>query len=228
MIRFAPGARRWLTLSVFLMAGLSGCMDVPTAPETNNNGGGTVTTPPSAPEVLKIGAGGVVSWVPMPSANLTSQPVFITAEPVDGGTDETGPLSVTARIDGSQGGTIVCGHFVAKVPAGAFDGVGDVTMSMRDRTVMVCDLEVSPSNLNGFAKPVELSLRTDGTSADLDSLEIYWWDPSADTWTAMSAQKSTSLEPVALDPAVPASDTVEGVTLLLNHFSKYAAGKAGW
>lgn len=225
MIRFAIGARRWLMIPVVLLTMLNGCTDVPTAPETS--GGGTVSTPPAGPQVLKISAAGAVSWVPMPTANPTSTPIIIAEDPVGGGAAETDPLSVTARIDGAQGGTVVCGHFVAKIPPGAFEGVGDVTMSMRDRSLMIVDLEVSPSTLNGFAVPVELSLRTDGTTADLDSLDIYWWDPSADQWTAMAAQKSTALEPVPLD-ASQTTDTVEGVRLLLNHFSKYAAGKAGW
>jgi len=205
-----------MALVTFLAVAAAGCGTSPTSPLAT--GGGTAT-PPSSPEVLKVNADGSVSFVLLP-------PMLLSSTPIPSDYDPTRAVVVTARVDGAVGGRVVCGRFVATVPAGAFAGVGTITMTLPDSTLMLCDLEVSPIELNGFAVPVDLALHTSGTSADLDSLDIYWWDPAKSSWTSMGCQK-TVLEPVLADEVLTA-EPVTGVRLQLDHFSKYAAGKAGW
>jgi hypothetical protein len=207
-------------VTVLLAVAAAGCGTSPTSPLAT--GGGTVT-PASGPQVLKVNADGSVSFVSLPPALLSPTPI-----PLDNNLtyDPRRVVVVTARVDGAVGGRVICGRFVATVPAGAFAGVGTITMTLPDSTLMLCDLEVSPAELNGFAVPVDLALHTSGTGADLDSLDIYWWDPANSAWTSMGCQKAV-LEPVLADEVLTA-EPVTGVSLQLNHFSKYAAGKAGW
>jgi len=195
-------------------------METPTAPE---NPAGQTVTAPEGPAILQVNADGSTDWVTIPTALQSPTPgTYAEAE-----FDPTRRLTVERPVDGSVGGRIVCGRFVATVPAGAFEGVGTITMTMPDTTLMLCELEVTPAELNDFAVPVELSLRTIGTTTDLDSLEVYWWDPAKSQWTAMGCRRSNTLEPVLADEMVTA-EPIKGATLPLNHFSKYAAGKAGW
>ena len=207
--------------SFLLIFALAGCGEMTTAPESA--GGSEVQNPSGGPMVLQVGADGNAHWVAMPDAFLAPTPIQYG----DATFDPARALTVSNRIDGSVGGRLVCGRFVASVPAGAFDGVGTITMSMPDSTIMLCDLNVEPVELNGFLKPIDLALHTTGTTTDLDSLEIYWWDPDARSWKAMGCQKSTNLERVLLDELLTA-DAIEGAVLPLAHFSRYAAGKAGW
>jgi len=214
--------RSLMVLTTLLLGfAVASCGTSPTSPLAT--GGGTTVTPSAGPEILKVNADGSVSFVSIPPA-LQSGTVL---QPYDGQVfDPTRVRTVTARVDGSAGGRVICGRFVATVPAGAFDGVGIITMTLPDSTLMVCELEVSPSELNGFKVPVELALHTSGTAANTDSLEVYWWDPGQSKWTSMGCQRA-ALDKVLADELLTA-EPVEGVRLELNHFSKYAAGKAGW
>jgi len=214
---------RSLMLLTTLLLGFASasCGTSPTSPLATD--GGTTVTPVAGPEILKVNADGSVSFVAIPPA-LQSGTVL---QPFDGQVfDATRVCTVSQRVDGAAGGRVVCGRFVATVPAGAFDGVGVITMTLPDSTLMVCELEISPSSLNGFKVPVDLSLHTSGTAVDTDSLEVYWWNPDQSTWTSMGCQRAT-LDPVLQDELLTA-EPVQGVRLELNHFSKYAAGKAGW
>ena len=222
MTRPARPTRILLALtSLLLLVGIAGCMESPTAPE--NPAGQTVTAPEQGPAILQVNPDGSTAWVTIPTALQVTMPgTFAEAE-----FDPTRRLSVQRVVDGSAGSRLVCGRFVATVPAGAFEGVGTITMTMPDTTLMLCELEVTPAELNNFAVPVELSLRTTGTTTDLDSLEVYWWDPAKSEWKAMGCQRSDTLEPVLAEEMVTAQP-IKGATLPLSHFSKYAAGKAGW
>jgi len=207
--------------SLFLILALAGCGEMSTAPEPA--GGSGVQTPSGGPMVLQVGAAGSGHWVAMPDAYLAPGPGQFGEMTFD----PTRALTVVQRIDGAVGGRLICGRYVATVPAGAFDGVGMITMSMPDSTIMLCDLKVAPIELNGFLRPIDLALHTTGTTTDLDSLEIYWWDPDASLWMAMGCQKSTSLERVLADELLTV-EPIKGAVLPLAHFSRYAAGKAGW
>jgi len=85
-----------------------------------------------------------------------------------------------------------------------------VTMTMDDTTLAVVDLSIAPRRLNGFAVPVELSYDPRGLALT-SPVTIFWLDSK--TWVDLGAapQQGTGL---------PTAD--------LQHFSKYAAGKAGW
>lgn len=212
--------RDLLVLTTLLLAVAdTGCNTAPTSPLSS--GGGVVAPPSDGPPILKVNADGSTSFVAIPSALQSG------ATAVPGSVfDSSRSLFVSARVDGAVGGRLVCGRYVATVPPGAFAGVGTITMWLPDSTLMLCELSISPAELNGFLVPVNLALHTSGTSADTDSLDVYWWDPAKSTWTSMGCQKS-ELDRV-LTPELLTAEPVEGVQLELNHFSTYASGKAGW
>ncbi|HEY6573009.1 MAG TPA: hypothetical protein VI198_06780 [Candidatus Eisenbacteria bacterium] len=210
-----------LLASASLLAGAAGCGNSPTSPVSTD---GAAYAPGGGPEVLRIAADGSATWVAIPAA-LQSGTLIPGYD--DAAFDPRRQLTVSQRIDGAVGGRLVCGRYVASVPPGAFLGVGVITMTLPDSTLMLCDLEVSPAELNAFLLPIDLSLHTTGTTTDLDSLEIYWWDPSESRWTGMGCEKTYSLEPVLADELLTA-EPVQGALLRLSHFSRYAAGKAGW
>jgi len=219
---FQPVRALFVTASALLIVAAAGCGTAPTAPI--EAGSGSAYTPADVPPILQVKADGSVGWVAMPVALQSGY-----LEP--GGDartfDPKRALTSTAKVDGAVGGRIVCGRYVLSVPPGAFAGTGTITMSLPDSTLMLCDLDIAPASLNGFALPLDLTLHTSETAAELDSLEIYWWDPSASKWTSMGCQKSTLLERV-LTKELISTDAAEGVRLELDHFSRYETGKAGW
>jgi hypothetical protein len=208
-------------LGLLLSAG--GCAESPLAPLAPGAPEGSPVVA-GGPEVLKLNPDGTTSFVPMPSGWLAPTPL-----PYEPGAvfDPRRRLSVTASIHGAAGGRLVCGNYVLTFPAGAFEGVGSVTMTLPDSTLMLCDLDVAPASLNAFLKPVDLALHTTGTDADLDSLQVYWWDEENSAWVDMGCQKSTNLERV-LEGELATTESTKGVKLPLTHFSRYATGKAGW
>jgi hypothetical protein len=208
--------------SLVVLLAAAGCGDSPTAPSISDPG--AVYVPSGGPKILQVRDDGSADWVEIPSA-LRGPTPLPGPDPIS--FDPTRVLTVSKRIDGAVGGRLVCGRFVATLPPGAFVGTGVVSMTVPDSTLMLCDLEVTPAELNHFLLPVDLSLRTTGTSAELDSLEIYWWDPDKSVWTSMSCRKSKLLEPV-LDSELLTTQPIEGASVDLFHFSRYAGGKAGW
>jgi hypothetical protein len=161
-----------LALMLGLLLSAGGCAESPLAPLAPGAPEGSPVVA-GGPEVLKLNPDGTTSFVPMPSGWLAPTPL-----PYEPGAvfDPRRRLSVTASIHGAAGGRLVCGNYVLTFPAGAFEGVGSVTMTLPDSTLMLCDLDVAPASLNAFLKPVDLALHTTGTDADLDSLQVYWWD----------------------------------------------------
>jgi hypothetical protein len=208
-----------LTLALPLIVVAAGCGTSPLTP-----GAPGEVAAASGPEVLKVNADGTTSFVPMPNALYAPTPLPYSQELVF---DPTRRLSVSTEIDGAVGGRLICGPYVLTFPAGAFDGTGTVTMTLPDSTIMLCDLDVRPAELNAFLVPVDLALHTSGTDADLDSLQVYWWDEEAAAWVDMGCQKSTSLERI-FSAEVGTTEPATGVRLGLDHFSRYATGKAGW
>jgi hypothetical protein len=226
MTRTLGVARALSTLTLALLLAVAGCGDsstAPTAPAAPAPGGTPSPAPAAGPDLLKVNADGSVTWVPAPTGLLASPKPY----ELDDELDPSRFASTTVRVDGAVGGRIVCGRFVATVPAGAFEGVGTITLSMPDTLVMLCDLEITPAELNQFKRPVDLSLRTTGTNTELDSLELYYWNPETTAWEGMGCLKSSDLEPV-LEVELELASPAVGVRLPLLHFSRYAGGKAGW
>jgi len=106
------------------------------------------------------------------------------------------------------------GRFSLKVPACAFKGVAQITMTMPDSTVMICDLAIAPLSLNRFAIPVELTADLSSANmTDASGCTNYWYDPSRRLWVSLVAKSRCS-------------GTL--ITSSLQHFSTYGSGKAGW
>jgi hypothetical protein len=198
---------RWrasgLTLLMAFGLALAGCSQSPLAP---GQGGGPQATG-TAPPMLTVAPDGQGEYVPCD-------------EDGDGEgmppTDSTGTKSAhaTMKIDGADGGTLTVGRFTLKLPPGAFTGTGMVTMTMRDTTVLVCELDVTPSTANAFRNPAELTADLSGLNVPGDEVAIYWYDPTRERWDSCPAQTKDA--------------GTTRVTAYLQHFSTYGAGKAGW
>lgn len=147
---------------------------------------------------------------------LTSAPASVDLVWAGKGASSTGysvPTSTTLEVNGALGGTVRSGRWTVVVPAGAFSGVGTITLSYPDRKDFLCDIDIKPGSLNGFLVPVELSYSTQGLNVDPTTFTIYWRDRVANKWVDMHGTGDSGKQVV---------------TVLLSHFSTYAAGKAGW
>jgi hypothetical protein len=81
-----------------------------------------------------------------------------------------------------------------------------------DPTVDRCDLTITPSSLNHFAKPVDLRFLC-ATLDEADNRTMKWWNPQQQKW-------------VHIESWVNESDVSRCAPL--GHFSTYSSGKAGW
>lgn len=167
-------------------------------------------------------AGRKMRWLPVYILSLLAalQPGFIgTSEAGRGRSNNNGgsPGNVatsTAEIDGALGGTVKCGRWSVVVPAGAFEGVGTVSIAVPDRNGLACDLDIKPGSLNKFLLPVSLVVSTAGLDVDPTTLTIYYYDPATGKW---------------FDQQATGDSGKQTVTASLLHFSFYAlGGKAGW
>ncbi|SRR5216117_4149776 len=200
---------RWRASGLAFLAGLGlalgGCSQSPLAPDNlvlNGGSGGSFTSPP----ILALASDGSVSYVPAP-VGATAEGTLNLASSL--------PRSVSSslKIDGSKGGTVRAGRLSVMLPAGAFSGSATVTVSIPDTTVIQCDLSISPLSANSFKYPARLTVDLSGLAVDVSTLTTYWYDPVNRVWVSLRANTSCS-----------------GTSLWtsLNHFSTYAAGKAGW
>jgi len=183
----------------------TGCGETPlNAPPA---GGTTGSNAPSAsaPRLVLEPVAGTATFETAPDMNTDGTPV-LSADAV------TRQLTSSADIDGAVGGTLRCGRFVVKVPPGAFAGKGTVTMKVPDSQIAFVDLSISGVP-NQFKTGVALSYDPTGLNLT-DPLTIYWYDTTAQDWVDLHAR--TNLLPTGYP------------TVLLNHFSPYGGGKAGW
>jgi len=190
MRRFATGWLRTLAAAGFMAVVLSGCSGLP-------------VNAPSLDDAL---------GPPSPTSGWSGTPEFISTVPSLATKLPTTGLKSSAGINGSIGGTVTCGRFRVRIPAGAFSGKGTVTMTVADTAVAQVDLTISPSNLNNFKVPVALSYNTTGLGLTYPVV-IYWYDSQRRLWVGLN----TNVDAVTSLP-----------TVSLTHFSKYGAGKAGW
>ena len=216
-MRISKQISTWALL-VSVLAVFSGCGNSPVGPASVvGSGGGDPNPAVMGPPVLVVHPDGTTSWVQFPAGSGHAG-----AEP---GT-ATNRLEVAECVDGAVGAKMRCGRFYLMIPPGTFPGSGTVTMTMEDSTVMVCDLEIFPRELNSFHEPVHLALCVNDTDASTDTLSIYWNDPDKNEWVDMGCDKDLSRHPETADAPFPAN--ARGVMTELRHFSRYSAGKAGW
>jgi len=203
---------RW-SVTVLVLAVLAGCGGGgPTAPRSIPGSGATASVLASDSNVR---AGGL--QVLRTVADDDVDPPGLIGVPVpigNGGKPEKG----SGNINGSNGGTVQVGHFRLTVPPGAFRGTATVTLTVPEPSELVCQLEISPASLNGFSAPVTLQGRFDDAKVqDPNNVAVMWFDPSARTWTVVSAPGSSN-------------GSSKTVVARLWHFSKYGIvqGRAGW
>jgi hypothetical protein len=148
-----------------------------------------------------------------------SNPTFINGQQAPSSEGLIGSLLggllrlVTRVVDGLVGGAVSNGNWQVVVPPGAYNGSGTVGISVPSSQPAMCDLSISPSSLNHFAVPVQLSYKLGSLDA-LANSAIVWWDPDARVWREVAS-------------------TVDSTTLTrtaaLSHFSTYGCvSRAGW
>jgi hypothetical protein len=154
-----------------------------------------------------------------PTAPAGAQPRFvrINAQPKDaqlGG----GNSSVTKTIQASTGGTIVCGQYTLKIPAGALALNTQIKVSQVSATTMECSLE--PTGLT-FLRPVTLVFDYQDTDAEdnndehdgsqtSSALSALWLNPSSSQWVNIGGTDNRQEEEFSVQ---------------LSHFSYYALSK---
>jgi hypothetical protein len=180
---------------------LVGCSQSPLAPGSTPGGG--IPAAGESPPMLTVAPDGHGEYVPCEGGE--------DLPPMDSTGSKA--ASATVRIDGDEGCTLTVGRFTLKLPPGSFSGPGTITMAMRDTTVLICGMDISPSSANQFKYPAELTADLSGMSVSEDEVAIYWYDPAMERWDSCPAQ---------------AKSAATSVTAYLGHFSTYGAGKAGW
>ena len=104
---------------------------------------------------------------------------------------------------GPEGGTLRAGNYTLTVPPGALGEPTEITLEQLAKGEW--PVELSPDGLQ-FTIPAMLSMNASG-EPNPGSLQILWWDPSAQHWvTQLSSHLNGS------------------VSTLLNHFSRYTLG----
>ena len=197
---------RWMASATLVLAAglaleLTGCISSPLAPDPAPSGGPPAAS--EAPPVLAVAPDGSGEYVPCETRPEASWPADSTASK---------SASCSVKIDGGRGGMVNVGRFTLKLSPGSFTGTAVVTMTMPDTTMLVCDLGISPVTANRFSHPAQLTTNLSGFGVSESDVSIYWYDPSRARWVGVAAQSKAGAS----------------VTAYLAHFSKYAAGKAGW
>jgi hypothetical protein len=120
----------------------------------------------------------------------------------------------SALIDGRVGGQLACQAWVVDVPAGAFNGVATVSLSVVNGANPTIDISISNPQLNKFQLPVSLRFR----AVSAKGKSIFLWDPATQSWARVPLQITNYNTNV--------------LTAFLLHFSTYSVqptgGKAGW
>jgi hypothetical protein len=122
------------------------------------------------------------------------------------------PEQVSVPLLPGVGGLVTIGRYSVLVPPGALASTTVITIIVREEEGYV-SCELLPHGTT-FAKPV--TLRMDIRETDLaatTSVTIYWLNDATATWVDVGG----TLDPSGLT-----------VSTNLNHFSRFAAGRAGW
>lgn len=123
-------------------------------------------------------------------------------------------LTVTKTIDGLTGGSVSNGRWTIRMPAGAFVGVGKVSLGVGSASATACELGILPIGLNRFAVPATLVAQFP-RGTDLSGCVIERYEPATNRWQAVAGSRADS--------------NTGQVSAPLDHFSSYRVqGKSGW
>jgi hypothetical protein len=158
-----------------------------------------------------------------PASTSYSNPSFVRVSPTPPSALTSGPgsgsLDITEVVDGATGGCVTAGRFSVTIPAGAFDGLGEIRIVVPDTSVMRCELRLSPDDHSGFRVPVLLQANCSGIAGlEPAALRTLWFNPADGLWY----EEPTSVDVASFTVATP-----------LWHFSDYGVadttiGKSGW
>jgi len=198
-----PLSTLWFLVAVGLVLG--GCSQSPLAPRDPNS----VTTA-VAPPIAQFADDGSLGYVGTPGDSLPPEHnPDTTATP-----QRPNAIRTMAKVSCDRGGALRAGRFTLKIPAGALPEDAVVALSMPDSTLMVCDIEITPSSANHFKLPVQLMANlSTSTMEDVSTCTMYWYDPTRASWVSLEGKSRTANCVVTTD---------------LEHFSRYGSGKAGW
>lgn len=179
----------------------SGCGDLPTAPRLDS---GTAAVGSAASSGLLAGGGGVDV-----GPDGGGVPVAPQGSPA---------IAATAGLLGETGGKIRLKDVSLDVPAHAFNGAAQISVTIPDSTKLEVHLEITPASKNHFDVPVRLTFDAGAGGRDARMMVIRWWNPADNQWVDI---------PTTADPK-------SGLVWAdLAHFSKYQCatevrGRAGW
>lgn len=124
-------------------------------------------------------------------------------------------LHVTSTVVGSVGGVVSSGRWTVRVPAGAYQGSGDISVRTTSSTATTVDLGIQPAALNRFERPVVLTAQF-SRGTNVSGYVIERFDPATNRWEAVSGSTVDA--------------TNARVSAPLSHFSSYRVnqGKSGW
>ena len=147
------GRRHLVAAAILAGSALAGCQEVPTAPPSDLS---------AQSKASPLGGGKWVTTNPRSRA----RPAGLT----DSGTK-------TFDVHAKDGGKFTFGRYTLTVPKNALEADGQITISVGSGSIVGCGLSISPDSLNGFLKPVTLSINCSGTnvtSTNITGLAIFW------------------------------------------------------
>ncbi len=205
---------------------------------------GPSSTDIQVPQVSKriLGGGSSQNFGTRSPGDMILRPIVIAADSVimdlpawvrSDSTQALGSQSFT--LDGSVGGTFTFGRYKLEFPPYAVRGNGVVTISIPDPAVVGCDLSISPANLNGFNKPVRLTIECSRTNlADSGVVAIHSLPPLSNGGRAAPLATPVHIKPpTGVYWSSPAGwmwmggevdTTTWEIAAPLQHFSTYRAG----
>lgn len=120
----------------------------------------------------------------------------------------SGPGYLTKLIEADKGGEVHYDRYQVTIPKGALPEDTYITVRDPGSGYLMCELE--PHMV--FLAPVELELDLHGLDYQpFTDWTVFWFDPDTEEWENQGG-----------------SFAHEKLTVQLDHFSRYAAGRAGW
>jgi hypothetical protein len=186
------------------LALLAGCANLPTAPDlSSDSSANTGATWARVAPAKQEGPGGTGGLSPLPGTEVE--------------------LVGTRDVPGLLGGEVNAGPFTVKIPPGAFEGIGSISVTVPDPSVLRVKLHIT-GVLNHFNVPVTLEVDwTDrlGDPDDAGDLRMVWFDESLGSWVFIPSEVDLQKRTISTQ---------------LEHFSDYGVvemngvveSKAGW
>lgn len=205
-MRITRQSKSRIVVGIVAALAVWGCSSLPTAPSVDSSAPGAAPSLVVQDNTPDLGGSGGIS-----SSSGSSLTTDISALSSGKLALQSSTTQLASKlIDGAVGGEVSLGNWRVVIPAGAYVGVGTISVGIPDPTIRRCDLSISPASLNKFLVPVQLWCKFD-SSLQAQTSYIYWWNPFKCVWTV-----------------VPSTAVLSSRVAPLSHFSTYQGGRAGW